>query len=70
VGPLRHRGDHVDSDVAHLVGVDPDEQRRVLFLADVHDAVEHGVVANVEGWHGEILLIRDVQDRLAGRQHS
>src|SRR5215211_34649 len=66
---LRHRRDRVHADVPYLVGMDSDEQRCALLLADVDDAVEHRVVADVEGWDGETLLVRDVQDRLASRQH-
>jgi hypothetical protein len=50
--------------------MDAENERRVLLLADVHDAVEHGPVADVEGWYGEVVFIRDVQDRLASRQHA
>ena len=32
-----------------------------------HDALEHRPVADVEGGHGEVVLVSDVEDRLAGR---
>ena len=42
---------------------------RLLLLADLEDPVEHRPVADVEGRDREVVLVGDVEDGLAGRQH-
>lgn len=69
VGAGAHCRDEIGRDVRDLVGMDRDDDRSVLLLADVHDAQEHGPVADVEGRDGEVVLIGDVEDGLAGVQH-
>ena len=39
-------------------------------LTDVHHPVEHRPVADVEGRDREVLVVRDVEDGLAGVEHE
>src|SRR5207344_1141561 len=64
VSSFLYRGDHLHADVPHLVGVDTQDHRGILLLADVDDAEEHRIVADVEGGHREVVFVRDVQDHL------
>ena len=70
MGSLGHRGDHVDADVAQLVGMDGDDDRGVLLLADVHDTVQHRVVADVERGDREACLVGDPQQVDAVHEHD
>ena len=52
-----------------LVGVDRDDDRGVLLLADLEDAVEHRLVADVERRDREVVVVGDVEQVLAVEQH-
>ena len=69
-GPGEDRGQEVGADVAELVGVDRDDERGALLLADLHDPLEHRPVADVEGGHGEVVPVGDVQQVAAVEQHG
>src|SRR4029453_7280547 len=56
-------------DVLHPVRMDTQDHWGILLLADLDDAEEHRVIADVEGGHREAVFVRDVQDHLAGCQH-
>jgi hypothetical protein len=49
--------------------VDRDDDRRVLLLADLDEAVEHVVIGDVERGDREVVLVGDVEQIVSGNEH-
>ena len=70
LGALDHGGNRVGADVLQLVGVDLDDDGRILALGDVHDSVEHGIGADIEGGDRETVLVSHGKKLVHIDQHA
>ena len=60
----------IRAQVLQLIGVNLDDDRRVLLLGDVHDSVEHGIAADVERGNRKLVLVRRCEQLLHVHEHD